>query len=558
MRGDEDGQDMKALVVVNAAGAEYEDVDETEDAAEFADVQDFDDLLRAARSLEKGDGQGVVDILCDAAALGRDLTDLEIDLLLRALHDSTGAGMTALKKQWKWSLQEEAKLQQAAHAAASAAADAEAARRAQEARERIWASCGGLATSPKVLDELVATAKKLGLVGEEAGAKGVYLTCTSRLLASSSVRLLRLGSSASGKNFVVETVLRFIPGKAIVQISGASPKALPYFGGDDNRNALKGMVLYVPEATILEGRDGAENEFTKMFKTLISEGRIFYQTVYIDKTGRRETRDIVKDGPIAAILTCARDVDYEMRTRSLIQETDESAAQTEAIVKRRLSKPEPEPDLAPWLDLQQWLELEAPYRVDIPFSEAVKRAYDDWQKGFFKNAPIRLRRDINSFLAAVEASAVLHRAQRATENGAIVATLEDYKHAYEAFSEGLATVHGKADAKLIATVEAIEAIEAAQKSNGNASSIIKVTVRALAKMLRIGSPTTAKARLAAAETYGAIEQVDGLPGRGAPCYYELKMASIEIRAEPEVGAFPPPHIVLKFILGVGGQIGRTN
>src|SRR5262249_19688861 len=155
---------------------------------------------------------------------------------------------------------------------------------------------------------------------------------------------------------------------------------------------------------------GIENEFTAMLRTLISEGRLVYHVVVTDKEGNRETVTIVKNGPIAAVLTTARDVDREMKTRALVQETDETGEQTAKIVKRVLSKPEEEPDLAPWLDLQWFLELDAPYLVSIPFREAISTAFDQWRKGFLVGAAMRMRRDVTSFLVAVQASAVLHRA----------------------------------------------------------------------------------------------------------------------------------------------------
>jgi hypothetical protein len=561
MSGDEDDLNMKALTVVNgakpedASEAEFEDVTGDEfkdDGSGFQDVQDFASLLEAAQALEKEDARGAYEILQKAAALGRDLADHEIKMLIEAIAHATKYGVKTIKAAWKAALEEEAKLQQQNRAAANAAADAEAQRRQEEERSRIWASCGHLATNPNLLGEMVATAKKLGLVGEEAGARGVYLTCTSRLLATSSVRLLRLGSSASGKNYPVETVLRLIPELAVVQISGASPKVLPYFGGDQNRGALQHKVVYIPEAVILESKEGVSNEFVPMFRTLISEGKLVYWTVVIHKDGTRETVRVVKDGPIAAILTTARDVDREMKTRSLVQETDESGEQTEAIVKKVLSKPEPEPDLLPWLDLQLWLELEAPYRVDIPFREAINKGYAEWHADFLAGAAMRMRRDINSFLTAIEASALLHKAKRDVVNGAIVATTDDYRHAYAAFGEGLATVHGRADAKVIATVEAIEAMAAEQREGGNDSSLIKVPLRALAKRLRVGSPMTASVRLAAAETYGAIEQVDTGSGSRSARYYEVHMTPNEIRAEPEMGVFPPPEYVSKNFFSGGG------
>jgi hypothetical protein len=289
-----------------------------------------------------------------------------------------------------------------------------------------------------------------------------------------------------------------------------------------------------------------------MFRTLISEGRLVYQTVVTDEEGNRHTETIVKNGPIAAILTCAQDVDAEMKTRVLIQETDESGEQTDAIVRSILSKRKAAPDLAPWLDLQRYLELDAPYRVSIPFREAISKAFDQWRPGFLKTAAMRMRRDVGGFLVAVEASAVLHKAQRSVDaDGAIIATLDDYRQAYEAFGEGLASVHGKASDKVIAVVRAIEAMR--DDNDDLAGGKVKVTLRELAKRLRVGSPMTAKDRLDRALEYGAIEQDDAMTGRGGARWFNVVIPSEDIQTEPGFGVFPPPEIVAMFILAADGE-----
>jgi hypothetical protein len=226
-----------------------------------------------------------------------------------------------------------------------------------------------------------------------------------------------------------------------------------------------------------------------------------------------------------------------MKTRALIQETDESGKQTDAIVRNVLSKRKTMPDLKPWLDLQLWLEMDAPYRVDIAFREAVSQAFDKWRPGFLKGASMRMRRDVSSFLVAVEASAVLHKAQREIVDGVIIATLDDYRHAYEAFGEGLATVHGKASEKVIAVVEAIEEL------GGSVDLPVKVTVRELAKKLRVASTSTAWARLMAAEADGAIQQDDNLSGRGGARFFRVVKTAEELRTKPGLGVFPPPETV---------------
>ena len=134
--------------------------------------------------------------------------------------------------------------------------------------------------------DMETVAHKLGVVSESAGVRALYLTCASRLIADEAVRLLRLGAPASGKNLVVEKVLELIPEEAVVQISGSSPKALAYFGGADP-DALKHKIVYIPEAQIMAAKHDVESEFAIMLRTLISEGRVVYQTVVVQEAALR-------------------------------------------------------------------------------------------------------------------------------------------------------------------------------------------------------------------------------------------------------------------------------
>ena len=55
-------------------------------------------------------------------------------------------------------------------------------------------------------------------------------------------------------------------------------------------------------------------------------------TVVVQEGGPPATVTMVKNGPIAAVITTARDVDPELKTRVMVMDTDETGAQTVAIV----------------------------------------------------------------------------------------------------------------------------------------------------------------------------------------------------------------------------------
>ena len=509
-----------------------------------AKIQTFDDCMTAAGALESGDHARVMALLARAAAIG--LSSLQADMLVKAVQKTTDIGIKNLRKTLANEI-EEARLKAWKAGAAerervAVAQEAERRRKIEEERARLWNSCSRIAESKTLLADMETVARQLGVVGEGASVRQLYLTYASRLLSDDLVRLLRLGAPAAGKNLLVERTLELIPPESVIRFSGASPKALAYYGGADP-NTFKGKIIYIPEAVFFADRHGVESEFTVMLRTLISEGRVVYSFVSVREGQDPVTVTIVKNGPIAAIITTARDVDPELKTRTLVNDADETGGQTVAIVKRILSDVRtPRPDLQPWLDFQAWLMMDAPYRVRIPFKEAVFAGFEAWRPKFLETAALRVRRDINNIICAVKASAVLHRAQRAVdEDGAILATLDDYANVHSAFDGDLANLYGKASEKTVAVVRAIEDMGGAEDLS------VKVTLRELAKRLGIVSLKTAGVRLMAAVDHGAVEQDDSHTGPGGARFFKVVKTAKEIEGEPSQGMLPPVGEISRFI-----------
>jgi hypothetical protein len=509
-----------------------------------AQIQTFNDCMTAAGALESGDYARVMALLGRAAAIG--LSSLQADMLVKAVQKTTDIGIKNLRKTLA-NETEEARLKAwkagtAERERAAVAQEAARRRKIEEERARLWDSCLRIAMSKKLLEDAESVSRELGVVGEGASVRQLYLTYASRMLIDDSVRLLRLGAPAAGKNLVVEKMLELIPSECVIRFSGASPKALAYYGGADP-NAFKGKIIYIPEAVVFTDRHGVESEFTTMLRTLISEGRIVYSFVSVRDGQEPTTVTIVKNGPIAAIITTARDVDPELKTRTLVNDADETGGQTVAIVKRILSDVRlPRPDLQPWLDFQAWLMMDAPYRVRIPFKEAIFAGFERWRSQFLETAALRVRRDINNIICAVKASAVLHRAQRAVdEDGVILATLDDYANVHSAFDGDLANLYGKVSEKTVAVVRAIEHMGGAEDLS------VKVTLRELAKRLGIVSLKTAGARLIAAVDHGAVEQDDSRTGPGGARFFKVVKTAKDIEAEPSQGMLPPVGEISRFI-----------
>ena len=193
-------------------------------------------------------------------------------------------------------------------------------------------------------------------------------------------------------------------------------------------------------APLAADKNGAEHESNFRLRTLISEGRFTYSVTIKTAEGNFKTEDVVKNGPIALLVSSARDnVEPELMSRLMLIDSDESEEQTAAVVDRRLDSAKGLPSVSKsgttldlWRDYQRWLELGGPYDVVIPFADAIRVAFIDLEK------KLRTRRDVVGILTAVCASAIAHRAQRNVDcEGRIEAQISDYAWAFRAFHPGL-------------------------------------------------------------------------------------------------------------------------
>jgi hypothetical protein len=497
-------------------------------------------------------------------AMADRLRGLGKSVRLSSLRSSLSAAQRAVESERALSPEQEAA---AAAAVAAAARTAEAVRLAPLVEH--------LAKDPALLDRAVEAVVAAGVVGERRATLAVYLTATSRLNRRRCLSLLRRGASASGKNVVVDATLRLLPPESVLIVSGGSPKSLVYSGGGaDDADCLKHKVVYLPEAAAtLAVKNGVEGEFTAMIRTLISEGYIRYHTVFGQDGGPPKGLEIIKNGPIAVVVTSARNnIEDELMTRLLLADSDESLSQSSKVLSSMLDAAAGAPHSAPltiaeierFRDFQRWLELGGPYDVTIPFAPAIRAAFT--LTPAVTPTAIRVRRDLGGMIAAVSGSAILHKAQRQTDGkGQIVATLDDYRHAYESFAPGVAALYRpQVSAGVVALVTTLEGlIEGERKrieaehaailskdpnaaltpSERGTEGTIRATVRQLLTALGITSYDTVSSRIQQALAAGVIEIANPDASNRAGNRYRVKVGSADLTAAEGVPVFPTPEMV---------------
>jgi hypothetical protein len=357
-----------------------------------------------------------------------------------------------------------------------------------------------------------------GLVGEQRAAKLIYLVLVSRFLERPLCAVIK-GLSSAGKNFVTASVLSLFPPSAAYRLTGMSPHALVY--GDE---PLSHKVLVLEEAAGLSGGTSAY-----FMRSLISEGRLRYETVEKAQEGGFKPRVIERAGPTGLLVTTtALSIEPELETRLFSIPITDTSEQTGAVLRALATRDtgddaQREIEVTQWLALQSWMD-DGEHRVVIPYAGKLADAVPP--------VAVRLRRDFGSVLGLIKAHAVLHQAQRERDaQGRIIATVDDYAAVYELVAD---LVSAGVGASVPLTVrETVEAVKAIGKSSSGLQGVSQSVIR---KRLSLDKGTVSR-RINQAIELGYL--ADAQEKRGQPAQLMLgepMPEEVEVLPRPEVFA----------------------
>lgn len=372
-----------------------------------------------------------------------------------------------------------------------------------------WSQCKELAQAPRILDRFVDVLAGVGLVGEKRAAKLVYLVVTSRFLPGPVSAVVK-GVSSAGKSYLVGLVLRFFPQDAYHLLTAMSEHALVY-----SEEPLKHRILVIYEAAALH------SDIAGYFiRSLVSEGRIRYETVESLKDVGIKPKLIIKEGPIGLLLTTtALRLHPENETRLFSIPMSDSPGQTSNVMMAIASRDEGGGSAEPeWLALQNWL-TGAEHRVSVPYAPALASA--------ILPRAVRLRRDFAAMLNLVKAHAILQQAVRERDaQGRIVAALDDYAEVRELINDLISEgVEASVPSIVRETVAAVGALTETSD---------EVNVTEVAKHLSIDKAAALR-RVDSAVQSGYLRNLEARPGRPA----RLQLSEPVPAKDDEV--LPPPN-----------------
>lgn len=273
--------------------------------------------------------------------------------------------------------------------------------------------------SPNLLQQVGHDLVTVGIAGESVLSESLYLIGTSRLNEKPLSGIV-ISPSASGKSHNVEKVSSLFPAESIYAATDITAQALYYLDTDE----LKHKFVVTGERRHGSDADGNANA-TLALRELMSAGKIS-KSVPVKSDHGMQTVRIELEGPIAFVQTTTQtEIFDEDRTRMLTLKTDDSPEQTNRVMEmharqvagKGVSTSEIERVRAVHHAAQRLLE---PASVVIPYAEHILLAPDR----------IMSRRLFSQLLGCVSAVTLLHQFQRKDRDGELVATLEDYDHAY--------------------------------------------------------------------------------------------------------------------------------
>ncbi len=244
-----------------------------------------------------------------------------------------------------------------------------------------------------------------------------YVAITSRLL-SHPLNMAFIAPSGAGKNRAIDAARALVPEDAVYEIKAGSARVVIY-----NDASFEHRVVLFSEADSIP-EDGPA---ASAVRNIASDNEMSYEVVERDETtGQQRVRNIRKPGPTALMTTSTRSLRHQFDTRVLEVAIPDDADQTRAVMRAHASSVMPTStqavDTGPLIALQRWLELAGDRDVAVPFAEALAE--------LLPAGAVRMRRDFRQLLTFVQAIALLHQRTRArTEEGWIVATLQDYEAA---------------------------------------------------------------------------------------------------------------------------------
>ena len=299
-----------------------------------------------------------------------------------------------------------------------------------------------MAADPQLLKRRIDFINENGVVGERA-VLAMYLNAMdSRKLkkkdvGSDALAVKNSGHYGSGKSFSLLKALQLYPAAEYCYITSGSAKSLNYIEG-----GMAHKALIVAEGFQYQTNNADGSELVYVTRSLLSEGKIVYQTVEKGEDEKMVTVQKVIDGPIAFITTTIMEkLEAQLEDRMFTVHSDESSDQTRGVIKETAEQAKGNkrsPNEKMMAAFQLFHGQMSVVEVIIPYADLISNYIIKKNKVI----PIAVRRAFNRSLSVIKSIACAYQYQRNRDDkGRIIADICDYHMAVQiieqAFKESL-------------------------------------------------------------------------------------------------------------------------
>jgi len=263
------------------------------------------------------------------------------------------------------------------------------------------------------------------------------------------------GDSSSGKDNLMDTVLKHLPRESALKVTRATRSMI-----EARINTLKVLAL----SELNKERDGANADLTETYKALAEGGGVIWKRDPITS----EELEIKTEQKTIFYATTETYSDEELETRYVVIPVSGSREKNETVIRDALEKAT-RPQLSENA-VESWIaeSIRAlkPLQVVIPYAELILEPFKD-EKGRERRAldlvKERSKRDAKRLLSLTQAVAWLHQEQRTIQeiNGfeCIIAEPCDFLAAFYLFEGFFELTYSGLDHRMLRLIEAIRSSE---------------------------------------------------------------------------------------------------
>jgi DNA primase len=292
--------------------------------------------------------------------------------------------------------------------------------------------------SEDIYEQIIKDMEVLGYVGEEVNKELTYLVAISRLLPKPLSVYIQAGAS-SGKSYLLETLRKLLPSDCVKALTSFSDQSLNYLKEEDFQDKvfMVGEAIHneVVEAQVRQMQ--SENELSRLV------------TLKDPKTGELNSREIRHRVRIAFMMSStALYLNPENASRCLVLHVDESAEQTERVLKKQRHKR----TFKGYIEEAHTIpEIIRKHRAAQRLLEKIPVFNPFATHLTFPKIRTTMRRAQEQFLILIDCSCLLRQMQKEqlTRNDTVTGKtvigiecdIEDYRIAYELFTKGVLSIN---------------------------------------------------------------------------------------------------------------------